>query len=201
MYEYRISFHPEVKIKRVRRRLLEILEDAPAYQPYKNIVAHDWSEKLVAAKKLPSLNDGPLEVTVKLVDNDRPSNEDAKAFTITIAFVNEITADNLDRSVVTFTGHPCLNHVVSSYLNGSLRSYNIAPLLSALNIILAKYPSGIGNGVKVGRDRFFFRSGDGPLNLGAGLEAWKVGPPRANDLSTLTHIYIIRDFIALCARP
>jgi eukaryotic translation initiation factor 2C len=60
-----------------------------------------------------------------------------------------------------------------------MRSYNIGPLLSALNIILAKYPSGLGNGVRVGRDRYFFKSGES-LNLGGGLEAWKVSSAYIN---------------------
>ncbi|KAF8513192.1 Piwi domain-containing protein [Gautieria morchelliformis] len=156
IYEYKVSFHPEVKSKRIRRRLLEILEDAPEYEPYKSFTAHDWSEKLVAAKKLPSPDNAPLEVTVKLVDEDemRP-NTNAKAYNITFTFVNEINSDNLD-----------------SHLNGSMRSHNIGPLLSALNIILAKYASSLGNGVRVGRDRFFFKSGEN-LDLGGGLEAWK----------------------------
>ncbi|KAF8578838.1 Piwi-domain-containing protein [Ramaria rubella] len=157
MYEYKIYFQPEVKIKRVRKRLLQILEDVPEFQPYKNQVAHDWSEKLVAAKKLPSPNGGPLDVTVRLFDEDEANpSEDAKAYTISFSLVNEISSDTLQ-----------------SYLDGSLRSYNIAPLLSALNIVFAKYPSGLGQGTKVGRDRFFFKSEVNSLDLGAGLEAWK----------------------------
>jgi eukaryotic translation initiation factor 2C len=115
IYEYKISFDPEVKSKRIRRLLLQILEDAPEYEPYKSFTAHDWSEKLVAAKKLPSPNDAPLEVTVKLVDVDemRPSTN-AKAYNIAFTFVNEINSDNLHRSAATYIRRTALNLVTSA---------------------------------------------------------------------------------------
>jgi eukaryotic translation initiation factor 2C len=102
VYEYNISFHPETKIKRIRKRLLQILEGAPEFQPYRNIVAHDWSEKLVAAEKLPSPNNKPLEITVKLFDDDEKGpTGDSKTYAITISYVNEIDSGNLNRSVAT----------------------------------------------------------------------------------------------------
>ena len=101
IYEYNISIQPETKIKRIRKRLLQILEDAPEYRPYKNDVAHDWSEKLVAAKILPCPNNRPLEISVKLFDEDEKApSEDAKAYTISITYVNEINSDTLNRSVM-----------------------------------------------------------------------------------------------------
>jgi len=107
LYEYRISFHPEAKIKRVRKRLLQILEDAPEYHEYKDLVAHDWSEKLVAAKRL-SASSQPLEVTVRLFDEgEQGPGESAKTYTITITFVDEINAENLNRSIAQ---HSNLEH-------------------------------------------------------------------------------------------
>lgn len=98
VYEYKISFYPETKIKRIRKRLLQILEDTSEFQSYKSIVAHDWSEKLLAAKKLPSPNNKPLEMTVKLFDDDENGpSEKSKTYTITISYVNEIDCDNLNR--------------------------------------------------------------------------------------------------------
>jgi hypothetical protein len=46
-------------------------------------------------------------------------------------------------------------------------------LLSALNIILAKHAANSG-GVRVGRDRYFFKGLGGSMDIGGGLEAWKV---------------------------
>jgi len=48
-------------------------------------------------------------------------------------------------------------------------------MISALNLILSSFPnSPVGQGVMVGRNKFFFKSGElRPVNLGGGLEAWK----------------------------
>ena len=51
----------------------------------------------------------------------------------------------------------------------------VLPVISALNLVLAAFPnSPAGQGVMVGRNRFFFKSGGvRPVSLGGGLEAWK----------------------------
>jgi hypothetical protein len=96
-YEYKIYFKPEVAIKRVRKRLLQILEDSPQFAQFKNYVAHDGSEKLVAARKLPSPNNGTLDVTVKLFDEDETGPDDkAKSFLISLSFTGEINASNVN---------------------------------------------------------------------------------------------------------
>jgi hypothetical protein len=96
-YEYKIHFKPEVKIKRVRRRLLQLLEVTPQFAKYKNLVAHDGSEKLIAAKKLPAANDGPLDVSVQLYDEDEAVPDDkAKTFLISLSFVGEINNSNVN---------------------------------------------------------------------------------------------------------
>ena len=63
----------------------------------------------------------------------------------------------------------------SSFLAGEDRAYEVLPIISALNLVLSAFPSSpAGQGVMVGRNRFFFRSGGvRPVSLGGGLEAWK----------------------------
>jgi eukaryotic translation initiation factor 2C len=55
------------------------------------------------------------------------------------------------------------------------REYDILPIISALNVVLAAFPNRSGGeGVLVGRNRFFFKTPDlAPVPLGGGLEAWK----------------------------
>lgn len=64
-----------------------------------------------------------------------------------------------------------------SYLNGQpqYRGYDVLPIISALNLILAAYPNrSVGDGVMVGRNKFFHPSAaEPPTSLGAGLEAWR----------------------------
>lgn len=60
---------------------------------------------------------------------------------------------------------------IYSYLSGNLqhKDLDVGPILAALNIVLATYPS--RNGVTIGRNRFFFPNET--FSLGGGLEAWK----------------------------
>lgn len=64
-----------------------------------------------------------------------------------------------------------------SYLNGDrqYRGYDIMPVVSALNLILAAHPNrSTGGGVMVGRNKFFHPSpAHPPTSLGGGLEAWR----------------------------
>ncbi|KIJ40471.1 hypothetical protein M422DRAFT_49170 [Sphaerobolus stellatus SS14] len=130
LYEYKIYYEPGVTLKRMRKRLLQILEDAPEFASYKNIVAHDFSEKLIAGEPLPQPKNNPLGFNVKLFDaDDVGPDERSKSYKIMIQFANEINMTN-----------------INAYLNGSDRSFEVAPLISALNTILAKAP--MGQGVK-----------------------------------------------------
>ncbi|KAJ7856608.1 argonaute-like protein [Mycena leptocephala] len=76
---------------------------------------------------------------------------------------------------ITYTG-PLDTQALSNYLGGDLqyRNYEILPIISALNIILAAHANRPGGGVMVGRNRFFFPSqSEPPVSLGGGLEAWR----------------------------
>ena len=62
------------------------------------------------------------------------------------------------------------------YLVGhaQFRTYDIFPVIAALNLILSAHPNrtGTGGGVVVGRNRYFFPSASPPVSLGGRLEAW-----------------------------
>lgn len=59
------------------------------------------------------------------------------------------------------------------YLSGNpdTRDYDAGPLISALNLVLQQHAS--RTGVRVGKNRYFFRSSSESIELGAGVEAWK----------------------------
>lgn len=149
--EYDVKITPAIAIRRVKRRIFQLLEENPDYARFKVGVAHDFGAKLIAARRLPQ----PLSFEVPFYDDDKnaPGPKD-KTYVVEIIFIQD-----LDLSVL------------SSYLAGELqyRDFDITSLLGALNVVLAQHPS--RQGVMVGRNRFFFPRET--FSLGGGLEAWK----------------------------
>ncbi|KAG2136022.1 Piwi domain-containing protein [Suillus clintonianus] len=158
LYEYDVSITPAAgtAIRRVKRRIFQLAEQTTEWQQagMRNAVAHDSSSKLISARVLAQ----PLTIKVPYYDEDPtgPPAPGGKEYTLAIKFIQEINTQDL-----------------MSYLNGDgqYRNYNILPVISALNLILAAHP--LRSGIKVGQDRYFFRSAAPPSNLGGGLEAWK----------------------------
>jgi eukaryotic translation initiation factor 2C len=133
-----------------------LLDVHPDFQIYRTATAHDFSAKMVAAKPLPQ----PLTFEISYFEEDdsgrgRAEREGTrKTYALDITYIQPIPLDGL-----------------RAYLAGdpSARSTDVAPVLSALNIILAQHP--MRNGVLVGRNRYCFRAEAFPL--GGGFEAWK----------------------------
>ncbi len=71
---------------------------------------------------------------------------------------------------------PALLTELHRYLVGhaQFRTYDIFPVIAALNLILSAHPNRTqeGGGVVVGRNRYFFPSASPPVSLGGRLEAW-----------------------------
>lgn len=160
LYEYDISITPSTTIRRMKRRLFELAEATPdwAQKGLKGKVAHDFSSKLVSVAKLPD----PLVIKFIFQEEDEDvkdkKKQKPKEYTFTFQFVKELDTSNL-----------------IDYLAGQDKAYEVLPIISALNLVLSAFPSSsAGQGVMVGRNRFFFRSGGvRPVSLGGGIEAWK----------------------------
>ncbi|KAG1737463.1 ribonuclease H-like domain-containing protein [Suillus paluster] len=158
VYEYDVAITPTAgtAIRRVKRRIFQLAEETTAWQQagMRGTVAHDSSAKLISARVLAQ----PLTIKVPYYDDEEsgPPAQGGKEYTLAIKFIQEINTQDL-----------------MSYLNGDgqYRNYNTLPVISALNLILAAHP--LRSGIKVGQDRYFFRSAATPSNLGGGLEAWK----------------------------
>ncbi|KAF8960908.1 argonaute-like protein [Flammula alnicola] len=160
LFEYDVSISPVAgtAVRRVKRRIFQLAEQSPDWTNFglSGIVAHDHSSKLIAARQLPQ----PLAIRVPYYDEDEAGPKaGGKEYTLTIEFIQDIDTSGL-----------------VNYLQGQAqyRDYDIMPVISALNVILAAFPNRSGGGgVMVGRNRFFFRNAMDPVNLGGGLEAWK----------------------------
>jgi hypothetical protein len=150
IYDYNVEITPKTDIGRIKMRLFDILELSQAFKPHLTYTAHDRSQRLVSAKKLPQ----PLDIQVPFFDeHDKPSDK-SKKYQISIIFQRE-----LDPSQLT------------SHMDGNpnFRDYDTLPLVSALNLVLQQYANKVG--VRVGKSRYFFPLSSQTFLLGPGVEA------------------------------
>ncbi|KAH0832184.1 Piwi-domain-containing protein [Lanmaoa asiatica] len=148
-------FQIKVKTRSIKTSLFTLLEQSahPGWQEYVPFIAHDGSARLVSSKKLPQ----PLNVPVLfLKEGQTRPGQHYKTYTFSITFTQELKFSELD-----------------SFMNGDpkFRYWDFAPIVSAYDLVLQYHAS--HNGVRVGKNRYFFPPGGKPLNLSTGLEAWR----------------------------
>ncbi|KAF9649267.1 argonaute-like protein [Thelephora ganbajun] len=160
LFKYDVEITPGVTVRRVKRRIFQLAEATNDWTKHdlKGKVAHDFSSKLIAVDKLPD----PLVIKITFVDEDEDAKDKKKQkpkeYTLTFELVEDLDTGNL-----------------IDFLAEQDRVYEVLPIISALQLVLTAFPkSPAGQGVMVGRNKFFFRSGGMlPVSLGGGLEAWK----------------------------
>ncbi|EPQ53315.1 argonaute-like protein [Gloeophyllum trabeum ATCC 11539] len=152
VYEYKITISPNV-VGGEKRRLFDLIEMQSQYQAHRNYIAHDRSERLVSAKKLPD----PLSLRIPYFeDGEQGPRQGAKVYTVDITFQRDLDMRQL-----------------TEYLSGDVaqRDTDLAPILSALNIVLQQHPS--HTGMRVGKNRYFFPTARGGIPIALGVEAWQ----------------------------
>ncbi|KAF8970422.1 argonaute-like protein [Flammula alnicola] len=154
VYDYVVevipTITPKTDIDRIKGRLFDLLELSPLCKPHVPYIAHDRSQRVVSARKLPQ----PLDIQVPFYDeHEKSPGPNAKVYTISIRFERELDPRQLTRYM---DGNP-----------GS-RDYVTLPLISALNLVLQQYANRAG--VRVGKSRYFFPTSS-KYSLGPGLEA------------------------------
>jgi len=76
----------------MKRRIFELLEKEPSFQPYRALVAHDHSQRIIAAKELPQ----PLEILLRYIEEDEQHpKDDATRFSISIEFERQINLNTI----------------------------------------------------------------------------------------------------------
>jgi eukaryotic translation initiation factor 2C len=94
IYDYTVTIEPTTDIRRLKTRVFQLLEQNPMVQPHIPYIAHDSSQRLVAAKKLPQ----PLHVPVKFYeDNEKGPGPKAKVYTVSIKLERELDITELDK--------------------------------------------------------------------------------------------------------
>ncbi|EIW79812.1 Piwi-domain-containing protein [Coniophora puteana RWD-64-598 SS2] len=154
-YEYDVEFSPASAGKRNRdfkKRIFELAErtDAWTQAGMAGKVAHDWSEKLVAVVQLLDA----IDIPVSYPERDHDGNEYTCSLVLSVKFAREIGLG-----------------VIEKYVSGDpdYRNHDIAPIISALNLVSSAHAR--ANGVLVGQNKYFFRDAEPPTALGGALEA------------------------------
>lgn len=79
----------------VKRRIFELLEEDRLFQPFKSFVVHDFSQRIVAAKKLPQ----PLKLTITFREEDEKEADVKKKilYDVTVELLGEVNLDPVNR--------------------------------------------------------------------------------------------------------
>lgn len=152
LYKYDVAMVPEIKIKRMKKRVFQLLE-ASALGKIKHLIATDYAKTIITPSRL-SIPDDKLQVEVTYYDeNQGAPTENSKKYIVTIQLVQQIEPSDLQK-----------------YVEGNYRDFDPGSAIQALNIILAKPPNSNGAIIPLGRSKFFVKE-NRPADLGRGLIA------------------------------
>lgn len=96
IYDYTVEISPSTDFNRLKARIFQLLELSPAAQAHLPYIAHDRSQRLVSARRLPQ----PMNIAIKYYDDhqDSPSSN-GKVYTVSITFQRELDPRQLTRYV------------------------------------------------------------------------------------------------------
>ena len=96
IYDYTVEISPSTDFNKLKARIFQLLELSPVAQAYLPYIAHDRSQRLVSARRLPQ----PMNIPIKYYDDhqDSPSSN-AKVYTVSITFQRELDPRQLTRYV------------------------------------------------------------------------------------------------------
>lgn len=94
VFDYRVEITPKTDINRLKTRIFQLLEQSPACAPHAGYIAHDRSERLVSARRLPQ----PLDVQVPFYDEGMTGpREGATVYNVSIIFSRELDTTQLTK--------------------------------------------------------------------------------------------------------
>ncbi|KAI8977826.1 Piwi-domain-containing protein [Trametes punicea] len=152
-FEYEIDISPKAQAKGDRRpRIMELVEQHPAFSGFVQHVAHDRSQRLVSSQRLTQ----PLSISIRYLEVDQNDDPNAMTFTVEIKFQRELRMSMLQ-----------------DYMGGKAehRSTDTQPHLSALNLVLQSFAS--KRGFRVGGNKYFFTTTADRFELSLNVEAYR----------------------------
>ncbi|KAJ7859445.1 argonaute-like protein [Mycena leptocephala] len=178
IFDYTVEIQPETDLSRLKTRIFHLLEKSAICAPFLGHMAHDCSQRLVSAQKLPQ----PLDIAVPFYeDGEVGPRPGATVYTVSIKFGGNSTWRPRRGTLPSprFTVSPFLI-LLLRYLDGDIgsRDYNAAPVISALNLVLQQHAT--KTAVRVGKNRYFFPDATAPVQFSLGISLCKdfhVGVP------------------------
>ena len=96
IYDYEVGITPKTDINRLKARIFQLLELSPLCVPHLGYIAHDRSQRLVSARKLPQ----PLDIQVQFYDEGETGpRANATVYTVAITFTGELDTNRLTEYV------------------------------------------------------------------------------------------------------
>ena len=94
VYDYTVAISPSTDVNRLKARIFQLLELSSVGKAHLPYIAHDRSQRLVSARKLPQ----PLDIHIPYYDDhqDGPQPK-AKVYTVSITFQRELDPRQLAR--------------------------------------------------------------------------------------------------------
>ncbi|KAF8455766.1 hypothetical protein BDZ91DRAFT_801275 [Kalaharituber pfeilii] len=131
IYQYDVDFSPNESSLKRRERLFQLMQDDPKFKTLvkdSTTIAHDSSNTIISAKKLDVRENTKYEFRIRFYSEvDGPSDRD-KNYEVQISLIREFNSEEL-----------------VDYIHGKARNYDPEPIIRALNIILAKFPTSEAN--------------------------------------------------------
>ncbi|KAJ7119645.1 Piwi-domain-containing protein [Mycena epipterygia] len=153
IFDYTVEIKPKTDINRLKARIFFLLEESAVCKPLLGYIAHDRSQRLVSARRLPQ----PLDISVPFYeDGETGPRPGATVYVISIKFDKELDTASLAKHVDGDVGS---------------RDHNILPMMSALNLVLQQHPT--RTGVRVGKNKYFFPTSSEPFRLSPGIVAFQ----------------------------
>ena len=94
IYDYTVEISPSTDFNKLKARIFQLLELSPAARTHLPYIAHDHSQRLVSAHKLPQ----PLIIPIKYYeDHQNGSSSSGKIYTVSITFQRVLDPRQLTR--------------------------------------------------------------------------------------------------------
>jgi eukaryotic translation initiation factor 2C len=94
VYDYTVAISPSTDINRLKARIFQLLELSSVGKAHLPYIAHDRSQRLISARKLPQ----PLDIHIPYYDEHQDGPQpNGKVYTVSITFQRELDPRQLTR--------------------------------------------------------------------------------------------------------